>query len=223
MLLAAISQYFFGIAIFVSSMFLIMLVLVQRGRGGGLTGALGGPGGQSAFGTKAGDLFTKITIGVAVVWILLCAMSVYFLKARGLPQLGSGASSSAVGSLGGTDTGSTGLDGTSGADSTLGGDGLGTTGLGDSSLGDSGLGSPTGSALGGTSGLSLPPVDFGSTDASEEETSTADSAAMETLENTEAEITDLPSDELGTTSTEATPPESDTPSGDTTSGDGDGQ
>jgi preprotein translocase subunit SecG len=52
------------------SIFLILVILVQRGRGGGLTGALGGMGGQSAFGTKAGDLFTKITIGVAIVWVL---------------------------------------------------------------------------------------------------------------------------------------------------------
>jgi outer membrane biosynthesis protein TonB len=28
-------------------------------------------GGQSAFGTKAGDVFTKITVGAALVWILL--------------------------------------------------------------------------------------------------------------------------------------------------------
>ncbi len=82
MLIAAIGQYFFGITIFLSSMFLIMLVLVQRGRGGGLAGALGGPGGQSAFGTKAGDLFTRITIVVASVWIFLCAAAVFFLKEK---------------------------------------------------------------------------------------------------------------------------------------------
>ena len=51
---------------------LIVLVLIQRGKGGGLAGAFGGMGGQSAFGTKAGDLFTKITIVVAAFWILLC-------------------------------------------------------------------------------------------------------------------------------------------------------
>ena len=39
------------------SLFLIALVLIQRGRGGGLAGAFGGAGGQSAFGTKAGDVF----------------------------------------------------------------------------------------------------------------------------------------------------------------------
>ncbi len=54
------------------ALFLILLVLVQRGRGGGLAGALGGVGGSSAFGAKAGDVFTKITIGVATVWIVLC-------------------------------------------------------------------------------------------------------------------------------------------------------
>ncbi|MCE5303258.1 MAG: preprotein translocase subunit SecG [Planctomycetaceae bacterium] len=55
-----------------TTLFLIVLVLIQRGRGGGLAGAFGGMGGQSAFGTKAGDLFTKITIGVAAFWIILC-------------------------------------------------------------------------------------------------------------------------------------------------------
>jgi preprotein translocase subunit SecG len=62
--------------LFLVALFLILLVLVQRGRGGGLAGAFGGLGGQSAFGTKAGDLFTRITIGVATVWILLCMISV---------------------------------------------------------------------------------------------------------------------------------------------------
>jgi preprotein translocase subunit SecG len=60
------------IVLLLTSLFLIVLVLVQRGKGGGLAGAFGGMGGQSAFGTKAGDLFTKITIGVATFWIILC-------------------------------------------------------------------------------------------------------------------------------------------------------
>ena len=65
-------RFFLGFMLVATSVFLILLVLIQRGRGGGLAGALGGMGGQSAFGTKAGDLFTKITIGVAKFWILLC-------------------------------------------------------------------------------------------------------------------------------------------------------
>ena len=36
-------------------------------------------GGQSAFGTKAGDFFTKITIVVASFWILLCVAAVIVL------------------------------------------------------------------------------------------------------------------------------------------------
>ncbi len=66
--------------LFVTAVFLILLVLVQRGKGGGLAGAFGGMGGQSAFGTKAGDLFTKITIGVASFWIILCMFAVYTLQ-----------------------------------------------------------------------------------------------------------------------------------------------
>jgi len=65
-----------GIGLFLVSLFLILLVLVQRGKGGGLTGALGGMGGQSAFGTKAGDVFTKFTVGSAIVWILLCLLTI---------------------------------------------------------------------------------------------------------------------------------------------------
>ena len=60
----------------VTAVFLIVLVLIQRGKGGGLAGAFGGMGGQSAFGTKAGDLFTRITIGVAAFWIILCLVAV---------------------------------------------------------------------------------------------------------------------------------------------------
>ncbi len=69
-------QYLTMILMFLTAIFLIVLILVQRGRGGGLTGALGGMGGQSAFGTKAGDVFTRITVVVAAVWILLCVVSV---------------------------------------------------------------------------------------------------------------------------------------------------
>jgi preprotein translocase subunit SecG len=68
--------YLMMILMFLVAVFLILLVLVQRGRGGGLAGALGGMGGQSAFGTKAGDLFTKVTVVAAAVWILLCVASI---------------------------------------------------------------------------------------------------------------------------------------------------
>ncbi len=68
--------FILGFAVFFISLFLILIVLVQRGKGGGLTGALGGMGGSSAFGTKAGDVFTKITSYTAIVWILLCIIMI---------------------------------------------------------------------------------------------------------------------------------------------------
>ena len=70
--IAALGQTVFMLLLGAVALFLILLVLVQRGRGGGLAGALGGMGGSSAFGAKAGDVFTKITVVVATVWILLC-------------------------------------------------------------------------------------------------------------------------------------------------------
>jgi preprotein translocase subunit SecG len=70
-----LGQTFLMVLLFLTAIFLIVLVLIQRGKGGGLAGALGGMGGQSAFGTKAGDLFTKITIGVAAFWIILCLVA----------------------------------------------------------------------------------------------------------------------------------------------------
>ena len=76
--------------LFSTAVFLILLVLVQRGRGGGLAGAFGGMGGQSAFGTKAGDLFTKITIGVATFWIVLCMVMVKVLGIGGHGPLDAG-------------------------------------------------------------------------------------------------------------------------------------
>lgn len=54
---------------------LIIVILLQKGRGGGLAGAFGGSGGQSALGTKAGDVFTKITVVMAVIWVILAGVS----------------------------------------------------------------------------------------------------------------------------------------------------
>lgn len=81
-LIGSFAGVLLGWAMGLLSVFLVLLVLVQRGRGGGLTGALGGPGGQSAFGTKAGDMFTKITSFTALGWIALCAYTMWLLGAH---------------------------------------------------------------------------------------------------------------------------------------------
>ena len=69
-----------NILLIVIGLFLILLVLIQRGRGGGLAGAFGGAGGQSAFGSKAGDAFTRFTIYVAAAWILLLMIEIKLVQ-----------------------------------------------------------------------------------------------------------------------------------------------
>jgi preprotein translocase subunit SecG len=64
-------------------LFLICLILIQKGKGGGLAGAFGGVGGSSAFGTKAGDVFTRVTVVVAAVWIFLSLILVVLYNQGG--------------------------------------------------------------------------------------------------------------------------------------------
>ena len=79
-----------------------------------MAGAFGGMGGQSAFGTKAGDMFTKITVVVAAVWIILCVISVSALDSTGknLKNIGKQAPDAAADSEGTAPTD----DATSGGD-----------------------------------------------------------------------------------------------------------
>jgi preprotein translocase subunit SecG len=49
---------------------LIVVVLLQKGRGGGLGAAFGGMG-SSAFGTRVGDVFTWVTIVLTALFLLL--------------------------------------------------------------------------------------------------------------------------------------------------------
>jgi len=52
-------------------LFLILLVLIQKGRGGGLASAFGGAGGNTAFGSKTGDVLTWATSIVFGIFLLL--------------------------------------------------------------------------------------------------------------------------------------------------------
>ncbi|MGE3181388.1 MAG: preprotein translocase subunit SecG [Phycisphaerae bacterium] len=64
------------------SMLLMIVVLLQRGKGVGLAGAFGGAGGTAAFGTKTGDMLTWITIVMFAIFIML-AVGLNFLFAAG--------------------------------------------------------------------------------------------------------------------------------------------
>jgi len=78
----AVLTNIFNTLIILASIFLICLVLIQRGKGGGLAGAFGGVGGSSAFGTKAGDTFTRITVVTAAVWMLMAMLLVVMTSRR---------------------------------------------------------------------------------------------------------------------------------------------
>ena len=76
------SQILYIGSLTVISVFMILLIMIQRGKGGGLAGALGGMGGQSAFGTKAGDTFTKITILTALIWFSCCIIVLICMQGK---------------------------------------------------------------------------------------------------------------------------------------------
>ena len=76
-----------NLVILLVSVFMILLVLIQRGKGGGLIGALGGSGGSSPFGSRAGDQFTRVTIYVALVWLLLIMVEVRVIQGTGIQQV----------------------------------------------------------------------------------------------------------------------------------------
>ncbi|MFO0936479.1 MAG: preprotein translocase subunit SecG [Gemmataceae bacterium] len=69
-----------NVIVLVCTILLMFIVLIQRGKGGGLVGALGGAGGSSAFGSRAGDQFTKITLYMAAFWLVFIMIQVKVAK-----------------------------------------------------------------------------------------------------------------------------------------------
>lgn len=59
----------------IMSLFMILMVLIQKGRGGGLSSSFGGGGGSTAFGSKTGDVLT---------WATSIAFGIFMLLAVGL-------------------------------------------------------------------------------------------------------------------------------------------
>ena len=63
--------------------FMILLILIQKGRGGGLASAFGGAGGNTAFGSKTGDVLTWATSIVFGIFLLLAIALNLLTKPRG--------------------------------------------------------------------------------------------------------------------------------------------
>ena len=74
-ILADFTEFALGFLLFFISIFMIFIILIQRGKGGGLAGALTGTA-QSAFGAKAGDTMTRVTLVVSLIWILLISVTI---------------------------------------------------------------------------------------------------------------------------------------------------
>jgi preprotein translocase subunit SecG len=66
--------YFAMTAFVLVCVILILLILIQKGRGGGLASAFGGAGGQTAFGSKTGDVLTWATSVVFAVFVVLAVV-----------------------------------------------------------------------------------------------------------------------------------------------------
>ncbi|HEY8665734.1 MAG TPA: preprotein translocase subunit SecG [Tepidisphaeraceae bacterium] len=87
------SFYLFMVLFIIVCLFLILLVLIQKGRGGGLASAFGGAGGNTAFGSKTGDVLTWATSIVFGVFLLLAIAlnlitnNLYSHSASGLPAV----------------------------------------------------------------------------------------------------------------------------------------
>jgi preprotein translocase subunit SecG len=88
MLLADVPWYVHGLnaIVLLIGVFIILLVLIQRGKGGGLAGAFGGTGGSSPFGSRAGDAFTRFTLIVAFVWVVAITIEVLLVQKVGGQQ-----------------------------------------------------------------------------------------------------------------------------------------
>ena len=67
----------------VVSVILILVVLLQTGKGADLAGAFGGGGSQTAFGSRgAATLLSKVTTGAAVIF-MITSFTLSFLALRG--------------------------------------------------------------------------------------------------------------------------------------------
>ena len=77
---ASTGSILLNVVIVLISLMLMFIILIQRGKGGGLAGAFGGAGGSSAFGSKAGDTLMKVTLYLAAGWIFLIMIHVNVAK-----------------------------------------------------------------------------------------------------------------------------------------------
>jgi len=69
-------SHLLNLAVIGLGLILMLVVLIQRGKGGGLAGAFGGAGGSSPFGSRSADQFVRFTLWIAGVWVLVIMIHV---------------------------------------------------------------------------------------------------------------------------------------------------
>ncbi|MFC1739484.1 preprotein translocase subunit SecG, partial [Planctomycetota bacterium] len=80
-LLAAIFVMKLVMVLFIfCSVVLILVILLQKGRGGGLSAAFGGGMGGGLLGSKTGDFLTWVTIVLVSVFLILAVVMAKFYK-----------------------------------------------------------------------------------------------------------------------------------------------
>ena len=68
-----------AVAFFICALALILIILIQKGKGGGLSSAFGGGMASGILGSKTGDFLTWVTIAMAGVFLALAvAMAKYY-------------------------------------------------------------------------------------------------------------------------------------------------
>lgn len=86
MILATVWTVTLSFVFVLISLLLIGLILLQKNRGSGLSGAFGGVGGHSAFGTKTGDFLTWLTVGLTGVFMLLAIIGNFAFEPAKAPK-----------------------------------------------------------------------------------------------------------------------------------------
>jgi preprotein translocase subunit SecG len=67
----------------ISCVALVLIILVQKGRGGGLSGAFGGGMASGILGSKTGDFLTWVTIVLVSIFLLLAVVMAKYYKPSG--------------------------------------------------------------------------------------------------------------------------------------------
>jgi preprotein translocase subunit SecG len=71
---------FVAVLFVIVSVVLILVILVQKGRGGGLSGAFGGGMASGLLGSKTGDFLTWVTIGLVTVFLGLAILMARYYR-----------------------------------------------------------------------------------------------------------------------------------------------